>query len=88
MALVVTQDGRPLENQSTAIRLFKDAARQDERYRIVKYHFGYIAYYNGRRIYDSPEMRTGADTPGILIDQIRRIRIKNEEQRLRRIRNE
>lgn len=74
MDLVVTRNGVPLANQRLGVRLFRDRANVKERYRITKAAIGWLAYHNGNRILDTHEMRRGADNPGILIDQIKRIR--------------
>lgn len=74
-ALMVTRGGRPKRDQALALRLFKDAASATTRYRLVKRKgLGWVAYHNGNRILDTKEMREGANDPGVLIDQIKRIR--------------
>jgi len=66
----------PLCDQRLGVRLFKDAASTKERYRITwaRGCGGYIVYHNGNRILDTRAMRRGTENPGVLIDEIKRIR--------------
>jgi hypothetical protein len=65
-----------MNNQALARRLFKDAANVKERYRLFYAQGinGWVAYHNGNRILDTQAMRWGATNPGVLIDEIKRIR--------------
>lgn len=73
--LVVTEGRVEYPNQKLGIRLFKDAASGTDRYRIYMTGGGrWFVSHNGRWICDTPEMVHGASNPGVLIDQIRRIR--------------
>ena len=64
-----------MRDQALALRLFKDAASATTRYRLIKAKgLGWVAFHCGNRILDTKEMREGAANPGVLIDQIKRIR--------------
>lgn len=69
--LIVTRDGRALENQSLGVRLFRDAASARERYRLVfDRSRGWVVYYCGRPIVDPP----AAYEVGAVIDYLRAMR--------------